>query len=368
MLGSLALSGCLGSSTPPAEPDDPEPPITGDIIRFNHLGLSDVAVEALWVGDAGIWVGGDQGVFFSAHLDAMNAAQANWQHQLEDLHIVEITGFHGDDIYAIGIESPEKPSVLLRSVDQGGTWDRVEHNFGGTDDVDWSNLQVLFADNDTGYLYGAGQQAIAVSYDHGRQWELVAGDWGTMASSAALAKHPFHNDLWLGGQNAIEESTLVRHSLSQQSSTYWTGLFPAPSVNQAVAFDAVNPDRILVGAEGGIIGTDNYGSDWQYLLEDEDYSFFFDLIQSPIEPDVWYSARWRKGVEPHQLEFVYSTNQGVDWQTRTHPATDENFGVRSMALVANDETGDVIWAGLQSGAWSGGGVMRISADLEHFHQ
>lgn len=371
---ALLLSGCFGSSSAPNEPTptppSPPPPPSpqpSDSIQFNHLGLSDLAVETLFATPDGVWVAGDQGIFFSDNPAATNPQQANWQHQLSDFYTLHLTGFHADEVYAIGVEAIDKPYALVRSTDRGQTWQRIEHNFGGGDANAYSNLEVLYADLDTGYLYAAGQQAIAVSYDQGQQWQLLSGEWGMIALSSTLNRHPMYNDLWLGGQNAIEESTLVRFSLNQQTFEFWNALLPAPSVNQHIVFDNGNPDRLLISAEGGILTSDNYGETWDVLLEDTQ-NFYLSLLQSPKHTDLWYTGRWQKGLEPHPLEFMYSTDGGHHWQTHTHPNDDQNYGVRSMQLIPIDSSqGDVIWAGLQSGAWNAGGVMRIEIQLVDLH-
>lgn len=369
------LSGCLGSSSSssdpivPPQPPPSAPPPTQDegIIRFSHLGLTELAVETLFATPEGVWVAGDQGIYFSNNPAATNPQQANWQHQLSDFYTLHMTGFHADEIYAIGIDAIDKPYALLRSTDRGQSWQRLQHNFGGDNTNAYSNLEVLYADPDTGYLYAAGQQAIAVSYDQGQQWQLLSGEWGMIALSVALNKHSLHNDLWLGGQNAIEQSTLVRLSLNQQTSDFWAELLPSPSVNQSIAFDWSDPDRIVISAEGGILASENYGSDWQVLLEDAEH-FYFSLLQSPDHSELWYTGRWQKGLEPHPLHFMYSTDAGLNWQVETHPSDDQNYGVRTMQFIPGSDTdGEVIWAGLQSGAWNGGGVMRIQIELADFH-
>lgn len=366
----LLLTGCLGSSSSPSEPVaplPPTPPDVSDIIRYNHLGLSDVAVETLFVTDEGVWAAGDRGIFFSSNLSATNEDDANWQHQLDGIHISHMQGFHAYEVYAIGVEAPDKPYVLFRSTDRGQTWHHIENNFGGPSGDAYSNLETLYADSETGYLYGAGQQAIAVSFDQGEQWQLLSGGWDMIALSAMLTKHPVHNDLWLGGQNAIEQSTLVRYSLNHQTMDMWDGLLPAPSVNETIVFDRANPDRVIIGAEGGLVTSVDYGDSWHELLADTN-AFYFDVLQSPLDNDVWYSARWNKGVEPHPLQFIYSIDNGESWQTTQHPASDVNYGVRSMKFVNAGQTrSDVMWAALQSGRWSGGGVMRIEVDLAVFH-
>lgn len=371
---ALLLSACLGSSSNPVDPPepsnpDPEPPITGDIIRYHHLGLDTFAVESLYQAGDSVWAAGAGGIYVSRNLEALNQDQANWQLQLAGFHFSYITGFDATTLFAIGV--PENPGLneLYRSTDSGANWTEVKHDFANANDVEQSSMTRLLADQATGYLYAVGADLLAISYNQGENWEPLHGEPGFIARNFSLSLNSQYNDLWWGGQDAVERMTMNRFSLNDQAHTHWQALFPSPATVEDIVFDRTNPDRVLFGAEGGIALSENYGLDWDAVITDDHAAFYMAIEQSSRYPEVWYSARWEKLNEQHPLMFEYSTDRGYSWQRSTHPQRAGHDGVRDMVLLQNAQDGqDILWLGLQSGTWEGGGVMRVAVDLEVFNE
>lgn len=362
----LLLSACFGSSSTPAE--QPEPPVGGDIIRYNHLGLADFAVESLYHAGDSVWVAGDDGIYVSRNLDARNEDEAGWALQLDGYHFIHINGFDATTLFALGLPEGSDHAELYRSTDGGGHWSLIKHNFGTQGDVVASSITRLLPDPETGYLYGVGADLLAISYDQGNSWEVLSGEPGLIARNFAINLHPQRNDLWWGGQNAIEQLLLHRFSLNDQTQESWQALLPSPSTVEAIVFDRSNSDRVFVGAEGGIAVSNNYGNEWQVVLSPDHHIFYMAIVQSQRFPEVWYSARWEKANQEHQLTFKYSTDRGNTWQRNVHPAGAGREGMRDMVLLSNAQDGqDVLWLGLQSGNWVGGGVMRVGVDLQVFN-
>ncbi|MCC5880174.1 MAG: hypothetical protein JJU03_09820 [Idiomarina sp.] len=372
LLGTLILTACLGSSTPPEQSPPPLPPIVGDTIRYNHLGLDSVAVEALYHAGGSVWAAGDGEIYVSRNINARNPDEANWQIQLDGALFTHLSGFDEQVLFALGLvvgaTASENAVELYRSQDSGENWEIIKHNFGAAEDGHHSVLEALFPDSATGYLYGVGQDLLAISYDQGETWETLFGQPGMTSRNFSLALQETRNDLWWGGQNAIEQLSLQRFSLNHGTHQSWGELFPSPSTIEHIAFDRTNTDRVFIGTEGGVGLSENYGEDWQQVVFHDDYAFYMAIAQSFAEPDVWYSARWEKGRQHHPLVFEYSKDAGYTWQQSRHPATQEHFGMRDMVLLATQQDSqDVLWLAMQNGQWEGGGVMRISVALESFN-
>lgn len=362
----LLLSACLGSSSSPAEPTDP--PVGGDIIRYNHLGLADFAVESLFHAGDSVWAAGSHGIYVSRNLDARNEDEANWQRQLDGYHFIHINGFDANTLFALGLPEGIDQAELYRSTDGGANWSLIKHNFGTQGDIAESSITRLLPDTETGYLYAVGADLLAVSYDQGNSWEALSGEPGLIARNFALSLHPERSHLWWGGQNAIEQLLLHRFSLIDNEHESWQMLFPSPSTVEDIVFDRTNPDRVFIGAEGGIALSENYGNDWQTVLSPDHHIFYMAIVQSHRFPEVWYSARWEKSNEEHQLTFKYSDDRGHTWQRSIHPPRAGHEGMRDMVLLRSAQDGqDVLWLGLQSGIWNGGGIMRVGVDLQAFN-
>lgn len=363
------LSACLGSSSNPADPPEPEPepPVGGDIIRYNHLGLDDFAVESLYYTGDSVWVAGTGGIYVSRNIQARSEDEADWQLQLEGFHFSHITGFDVTTLFAIGVPEGTGLNELYRSTDSGENWELVKHDFANDNDVEQSSMTHLLAHQTTGYLYVVGADFLAVSYNQGETWEPLIGEPGLIARNYALSLNDERNDLWWGGQDAVERMTLNRFSLNNGEHTNWRALFPAPATVEDIVFDDTNPDRVIFGAEGGIALSENYGADWEYVITEQS-AFYMSIVQSRRYPEVWYTARWEKSNDQHQLMFEYSKDRGYSWQRSTHPQRAGHDGMRDMVLLQDAQDGqDILWLGLQSGTWEGGGVMRVAVDLDEFN-
>ncbi|WP_111640472.1 sialidase family protein [Marinimicrobium alkaliphilum] len=241
---------------------------------------------------------------------------------------------------------------LVESTDGGDSWHSIEHNFGAEEP---ETLYGLHYDDNNNALYATGVEALAVSLDEGRTWALLDGLWDGFAQPKRAINHnPATNDIWYGGQNAIEQLVLERYSLDTQEAESFRDLMPNPSVVYGIVFDPENEAGVYISGEGGIVKTENNGEDWRTLIGDVDYRFYFGLAIDPNDPQTLYTGGWTKNWDtPQRLIFEVSADGGETWTQHKHPSTTLYGGVRSiLATTENDKT--VVYLGLY-----GGGIMRV---------
>lgn len=242
---------------------------------------------------------------------------------------------------------------LYKSTNQGGTWTAMDNNFGGEGS---ERINEMYYDTQSQKLYAAGTLVVGVSTDKGATWTPVYGFWGAMGTGLSmLSLQPGQNTIWVGGQNAIEEFILIKYNMTTQEETFYSNLLPAPSVAKKILFDPQNPQRIIVGAEGGIIESKNGGNTWSTLLDrHNDSKFFFGLAFDKASTNTIYAAGWLKNFDtPQELKLYYSTNGGQSWKSKIFGDTNLFGGVWSMVTV--EEAGkQVLYLGLLKG-----GIARI---------
>lgn len=242
---------------------------------------------------------------------------------------------------------------LMETTDSGETWDEITHNFGG--ELDQEAIHGLHYDADNNALYATGIEVLARSLDDGRNWEILSGEWHGFGQRKTIVKrNPATNEIWYGGQNALEQLVLRVYSLDTDEERSYSDLLPSPSVIYGVQFDPTDDERVLVSGEGGVLETTNNGDTWTNLLGDVDYRFYFDVALDPENPQVLYTAGWDKNWDtPQPLILEISQNGGVTWSKYLYPSQTLFGGVRSM-LATTEENRTVIYLGLYRG-----GMMKV---------
>lgn len=332
------------------ESNDGDNPSENDhVVTFNHEGLDGREIVHLYEHNTELFAATDQGLF-------TRSEDGQWQSAgLSQAEILDIA-FIGTDHYIASvrqiIDDPTS-AALMETTDGGQTWQTIEHNFGG--DVS-ETIYALHYDGDNNALYATGVDALAASYDEGRTWELLSGIWGGFGQPLRVVKrNPATNEIWYGGQNAIEQMVLRRYSLDTQEEVSFPDLLPSPAVIYSIHFDSENDYGVYVSGEGGVLKTENNGEDWRTLIGDVNHRFYFDLAIDPLDPDTLYTGGWDKNWEtPQPLIFEMSTDDGNSWTEHRHPSDELFGGVRS--ILATTELGvTVVYLGLY-----GGGIMKVT--------
>lgn len=337
----LLFSGCKKDDAGDPEPQNPD---------FALEGLGGRIIRQLVDFDNEIFAATDKGLFVKDI-----TVNSGWLARgLTDVALSSFIKINTDYWLAAAYDFDPKTKnfPLYVSTDQGATWTVLENNFGGEDA---ERINALDYDPDSNTLFAAGTLVIATSTDKGVSWSPVMGDWGAFATGLSIIKyHPDQHAVWTGGQNAIEEFVLIKYNLTSGEEERWTNLLPAPSVSKSILFDSSDPQRILIGAEGGIVETRDGGNSWATLMHRDDSKFFFGLAFDQNDPNTLYAVGWLKNFDtPQELRLYYSTNGGQNWESRTFGSSQLFGGVWNMVSVTENDH-QVLYLALYKG-----GIARI---------
>jgi photosystem II stability/assembly factor-like uncharacterized protein len=227
-------------------------------------------------------------------------------------------------------------SFFIETQDAGETWQIIEDNFGG-ENYENESANTLIYDQESEKLYATGYDVIASSTDFGQTWIIEEGQWGMISSSSSILMHDANQDIWYGGQNAIEEPVLNQFNFDTYELTMHgqavNEFLPSPSVIKQLLVDPKNSERLIASGEGGIVHTNDYGETWSPLLTEDNYRFHFSPVFDPIDNNTIYTAGWNKAADEQPLILQISRDNGTSWQSYTNEKEEFQGGVRSMLAV-----------------------------------
>jgi photosystem II stability/assembly factor-like uncharacterized protein len=346
LLPAITLPACGGGGGDTGTPMPP--PLTEP--RFTPDGLDGRIVRRLKAGadaQSTLYAGTDQGVW-------RRRSGGGWQalgpanHTVLDFVLIDAQTL----LVAAQRNDPVPAYALLETRDGGTSWQALAHDFGGDEGPE--PVRALHWQASTGRLLATGTDVLAESTDRGRRWRRLSGQWQAFGQPKdALAVEPTSGDIWYGGQDAIEGLVLMRRRAAGGQVDSYPGLMPNPSVTKAIRFVPGQPQRVIVGGEGGLVQTVDNGARWTRLL-DADYRFHFDVLQDPQRPARFVTAGWSKNFDdPQPLVVQISDDDGRSWRRLQHPDNRLFGGVWSMAVAV--ENGRTVYTlGLYKG-----GAMRL---------
>ena len=319
----LAACGGSGSSFQLSEP----PFVKPATIAFSHQGMSGLIIERIYQHQEKILALTDNGLY--------QQQQDSWQllglkgYGLRDLAFID------DKHWLAAVSQADEEGIvkhlLQETFDAGASWTEVRRPFGV--DGEHEGIYAMHYDKIQKRLYATGIGLLAASDDLGNNWQVLQGVWGGFGQrKSALAIAPDRNQIWWGGQGAIEDAVLFSYRIADGNVKRFQELLPNPSVYYNVRFAG---NRVFACGEGGIVMTENQGDSWKNLLPDSDSRFFFDVMIETSRNNRLYTAGWdKKFAEPQPLILQWSDNGGQSWERLEYKgAADFYGGVRSMLLV-----------------------------------
>lgn len=337
---SLILAAC-------GDDDLPDPSMT-----LAPDGLEGRTITRFYADGEALLAAADTGVYRKASLRDCWEPLGPTNHKILDLAVL------GSGHYLASTEQQSDEDTLvywlMETTDGGTSWTSIDHNFGGDDGQE--AIQGLHYDADNNALYATGVEALAASYDEGRSWTLLSGIWHGFGQPKTIVKrNPATNEIWYGGQNAMEQLVLRVYSLDTEEERSYSDLMPNPSVVYGIQFHPTNGQQVLISGEGGIVESRDNGATWDTLIGDVDHRFYFDVALDPTNPNRLYSGGWDKiWDEPQALIFEVSDDAGQTWNRYLYPDPYLFGGVRSMIAVTQ-EGKTRVYLGLYRG-----GIMRLN--------
>jgi hypothetical protein len=298
-------------------------------VQFKNYGLENKIIFEFQLVDQKLYAATNDGLFVKN-----TQSNTGWEAFGLQGKQVQTFVFLPNNTCLASVPNQEKTAFkLYRRNGTGAAFQEVLHNFGGDYPESLNNFLYLEA---TGDLLATGNDVIARSTDLGSTWTPIHNEWQQMATGLDFVKRNPHNgDLWAGGQNAIEGFNLHRYSKSSDSWHSWSNLLPPPSVAKDIAFHRTSPGTLIIGAEDGIIKTEDNGATWTIIKQDDhEARFYFGVDFDEVDKNKIYAASWQKDFDsPQPLILYISRNAGKTWQEFRHQDPSLFGGVWDMVQV-----------------------------------
>ncbi|WP_340678511.1 hypothetical protein [Paraglaciecola sp.] len=353
---TTSLFACGGNDSAQAPIID-EPPIPSGP-SFSFAGLKDRIIYDLDNIDGQLFAATDKGLYKEVEVN-------KWQLIGHDTWVIKDWEIMADGRWIVSTSDADSLVGLptrydvYESLDDGQTWQKVEHNFGGNTEPDAEPERIFKFTEDSAVLFAVGYASLGRSYNSGHSWELLDGFWhGFSTGLNAVILSPDRTNIWYGGQGAIENLVLTRYQINSGISTNLsdktTDLLPTPSVVKNILFDPINSQRIFVCAEGGIIQSTDEGETWQAFFLNNDHRFYFDMAADPSQQGRFFTAGWAKTPEAQPLTLDVSSDDGQNWTSYPHPDKSIYGGVYS--IISRIESGKTV---VYLGTFKGG-LIRVT--------
>nr|HPQ41337.1 hypothetical protein [bacterium] len=204
------------------------------------------------------------------------------------------------------------------------------------DDYQWRRLNgpwsatvhgLAMFPGDPNHLMAASSGGVFHSYNGGESWVPHSAGLTDVMPMSHIRFHPTNPEIILmTGSEPFDGMCPVFRS--EDGGETWTDLGFNGQWND-IWIHRTQPDRYLLGGEGGLALSNDAGGSWTVLNSDH---YFFEFIDDPGDPDRIYAAIDSEGV-------AVSTDGGLTWEFRgavKTPDIDSRPNTRGIALIPGD--------------------------------
>jgi hypothetical protein len=350
LFAMFSIFSCSKEEPSPCENNIVYPTID-NILKLESYGLAGKTVNKLDVSQTTLIAATDDGVYYKEF------SQKCWNSSnLKTKNVTTILRINSSILICSTTQALDNISMpqLHKSTDNGKTWSLIQNNFTGNNR---QFVKSLAYNPNSNTLYAGGNGVIASSVNGGSNWTLIYGEWNAISRPfLELAINLTNNEVWAGGQNALDMQVVVRFAQNGNILGEWGNLIPAPSTVEKIIIKNGSSTTLLMGGEDGILKSTDNGMNWEniYQVPNQFGRFYFGLTYDEMKPNRIIAASWDKNFAlPQPLILHISEDNGQTWKVVTTEGI-SNFeslfgGTRTM--VQKQENGKTV---LYLGLWKGG--------------
>lgn len=326
-------------------------PTIDNIVTLESYGLDGKVINKLEATQTTLIAATNDGVYYKEF------SQKCWNaSNLKSKNVQAIVRINSSTLICSTTQAIDNLSMpqLHQSTDNGKTWSLLPNNFT---ENNGQFVKSLAYNPNSNTLYAGGNGVIASSADGGSNWTLIYGAWNAISKPfLELTINLTNNEVWAGGQNALDIQVIVRFAQNGNILGEWSNLIPAPSTVEKIIIKNGSSTTLLMGGEDGILKSNDNGLNWEniYHVPNQFSRFYFGLTYDEMKPNRIIAASWNKNFEfPQPLILHFSEDNGQTWKVVT---TEGIFNFASLfggtrTMVQRQENGKTV---LYLGLWKGG--------------
>jgi photosystem II stability/assembly factor-like uncharacterized protein len=345
----LSMFSCSENETAPCK-DIVVYPTIDNVVTLASYGLDGKAINKLDATQTTLIAATSDGIYYKEFPQCWISSNLKSKNVQSIVRINSLTLICSTTQTIDDINNPQ----LHKSMDNGKTWSLLPNNFT---ENNGQFVKSLAYNPKSNTLYAGGNGVIASSTDGGSNWTLIYGEWNAISKPfLELAINSTNNEVWTGGQNALDMQVVVRFAQNGNILGEWSNLIPAPSTVEKIIIKNGSSTTLLMGGEDGILKSNDNGLNWEniYDVPNQFGRFYFGLAYDEQKPNRIIAASWNKNFDfPQPLILHFSEDNGQTWKEVTTEGI-TNFvslfgGTRTM--VQSQENGKTV---LYLGLWKGG--------------
>lgn len=330
MLCIILLGGCSTGTG-----SESELSLSGE---FAFQGLAEMEVHSMKEYEGVVYAATDSGLFVKQN------QTGKWD-RLGTLNakVGALVLLPNNEIIAALISGHKDSFNIVRSIDNGETWQDYRNGFGGPNRY---RTYILEAHkNFPNRIYARSFMSVAKSEDGAKSWSLVYLNWDNLSGKMFLTINPFDPEIiWAGGANVISEPILIR---STDGGGSWERLSVLENI-EATVFDVAtrykHPKHIMITI-GSVMRSYDNGYNWETVFSEGGILSFTHSVR-------YYDIVYGGGMNQQgKLFLVANKDFGDTWESENFEDSPVGIWVNDMVSVMKDGK-EVLYFATNKGVYS----------------